>query len=579
MATLSYSGLTKTSVTLTSSGAGTPSNNRYWTFTITPGGFSDVVGPNKSTSASCSFSGLSPGTTYTATCRYGPASNKTQYSGGSCTFTTDSPQTLPSGTAKLSEVSKTTTSLKIKASGMTSYSSFTRTFYWFLNGSHVKTTTGVAGTTTSDIYEFTGLSPGTTYTVRFEYKRTGAEYDTYYVSEDFTTYYEDSADVFVSKVTNNSVTIDINNITPTPYSKYVRCVVNGITKSTLITASTTTQTCSFTFDSLSPNTEYKIDAGIRVINDDVSTRTWRDNSKSFTTISLNYTLSLTGTSTIGCEENSDGTFTIIPKVILTASISPAQSVDIDITYKLDSRSFTKTLTAGTTSLNGTFTTDIVQGTTYTCSIVDEFGKTAGPISITVITANYKILNITSSSTYNQISINATISPAQTYDIPFTYTLTYGTTTRSFNAVRPAGSTSLSPEFSSIPEATGCEFYIKDWIRDKTLGPYKRRTKNNFSWSTNVSSGALFNLKASDWNEFTSQLSTKCNYYSLAGTYTFDTANKGANFTAKMFNQAVEAINGLVDWNSGDCVTKMSKVSTGDSVMADDINQLAKCLNE
>lgn len=374
MATLSASNVTKTSVTLTCSGAGSPSNTRYWVFTC--GGESKTVS-NTSTSASCTFTGLTPGVTYSATCRYGPASNKEQYSGGSTSFTTDSPQTIPSGTANLSLSSKTPNSLTIKVSGMGSISA-TRTFYWYRNGSRVSIETGVAGSTTTDTYTFKNLSANTSYLIRFEYKRTGDEYDTYYVEKSFTT-------------------------------------------------------------------------------------------------------------------NPD----------------------------------------------------------YTHS-----------------------LSLSTSATYNSISATVKLQAAVSYDVDCTVTLDGG---RDLDATIYAGQTSRTRTWTSdITAATKYTIGLKDNLKDETQSKV-RRTKNNFKWSTNISKGATFDLKYSDWNDFTSQLSDKAAYYGV--TYNPATISKGDTLTAEKFNNIVATINKLVNGGYGDCVTTMSSVKTGDPVTADLINGIKNCLNE
>lgn len=374
--TLTASGITKTSVTLTSSGAGSPSKTRYWTFTC--GGETKVVS-NQSTSASVTFTGLSPGTTYSATCRYGPASNQTQYSGGSCTFTTDSPQLLPSGTASLSLVSSTANSLKVKVSGMGTISA-TRTFYWYLDGRRIDYTTGVSGSTTSATYEFTGLSPNTSYQVEFRYKRTGDEYDTYYTTSSFQT-----------------------------------------------------------------KEEYNY--------------------------SLKFTTSATATSVTATVSLTSGTTTY----------------DVDCTFTLDgARYLDATISAGQTSRTRTWTTDITPATAYTVGLKD----------------NLRNLS---------------------------------------------------------------------WTQ-------KRRTKNNFSWSTNVSSGVQFKLLATDWNEYVSQLQAKGVYYGYSD-YSPASVSKGDVFTAVKLNGAAKVINWLVDNGKGDCTTKINGVSAGDQVTAAKINALARCLNE
>lgn len=374
MATLTATLVTKTSVELECSGAGSPTETRYWTFTCNG---ETIVKNNKKTSASCTFTGLKPGKTYKATCRYGPASDKTKYNGGTETFTTNPTELLPSGTASLKCVESKPNSLKIEVSGIGSISA-TRTFYWYLDGRRVDYTTGVSGSKTSDTYTFTGLSPETKYYVEFQYKRTGDEYDTYYVQEAFTT-----------------------------------------------------------------KPDYK------------------------------YSLSLS-----------------------------------------------------------------------------------------------------TSATHNTISATVTLDEAVSYDVDCSFTLDGA---RTLDATIPAGQLSRTRTWTTdIKPATGYTIGLKDNLRNLSW-TQKRRTKNNFSWSTKVQQGIEFNITASDWNDFTDQLSSKASYYGI--TYSPATMQKGYKLTAERFNNIVATINKLVTNKCGDCVTKMSSVSVGDPVTAELINDIAICLNE
>lgn len=150
-----------------------------------------------------------------------------------------------------------------------------------------------------------------------------------------------------------------------------------------------------------------------------------------------------------------------------------------------------------------------------------------------------------------------------------------------NQVLAAGETKNDRDMSGLTVASGYKFriYVTNPAGYTTYdtGYFKVRTKNNFSWSTDVSSGKEFNLKASDWNKYTSQLSSKASYYGI--TYNPAEVSTGDKLTAEKFNNIVATINKLVDGNKDGCVTKMSSVSAGDSVTAACLQLLAKCLNE
>lgn len=63
---------------------------------------------------------------------------------------------------------------------------------------------------------------------------------------------------------------------------------------------------------------------------------------------------------------------------------------------------------------------------------------------------------------------------------------------------------------------------------------------NFSWNVNWTSGAAFNLKASQWNKFTQSINDFRVYKNLSAIQ-FTEATTGAGFTAAMYNEARNAI--------------------------------------
>lgn len=175
----------------------------------------------------------------------------------------------------------------------------------------------------------------------------------------------DYATLNISNKTDSSVNISITNIKPRDYERTVRCVVNNTLERYVLPANNTS--CSFYFDSLSPNTTYTIDAGIRKDDNDISTRSWRDNSKSFKT-STSIILSLNST------YNS---------VTLTATLTSSKTYSREILFYLDDRnSVQKTLAAGKTVIDCKFTTDIKPATKYACSVKNsDTGETKGPFNI------------------------------------------------------------------------------------------------------------------------------------------------------------------------------------------------------
>ena len=177
------------------------------------------------------------------------------------------------------------------------------------------------------------------------------------------------------------------------------------------------------------------------------------------------------------------------------------------------------------------------------------------------------------------SVTATViltSGAVSYDVDLTL---YLDDARALECDIAAGSTSRSRTWTtSITPLTPYRVTLYDRLRDMRwyIDVF---TKSNFYWSTTVASGAEFNLKASDWNEFVRQMKIKDDYWTGRVDRVWTDAVVGGNLTANMFNQAVTVINSLVSEGADDCVTTMSKVSKGDPVTAALINQLAACLRE
>ena len=186
------------------------------------------------------------------------------------------------------------------------------------------------------------------------------------------------------------------------------------------------------------------------------------------------------------------------------------------------------------------------------------------------------LSLTTSSTATTISATVTLNAVQSYDVDLTL---YLDDDRSLEADIAAGSLSRTRTWGTTTPLTPATKYVvklKDKLRDKEF-TQTRRTKNNFAWSTTVATGEPFIITAADWNEYTSQLSSKASYYGK--DYNPATVKKGDALTAEKYNNIAAVINWLVDNNKGDCTTKLNGVSTGDPVTAAKIKNLAKCLNE
>ena len=196
----------------------------------------------------------------------------------------------------------------------------------------------------------------------------------------------------------------------------------------------------------------------------------------------------------------------------------------------------------------------------------------GYFYVTTLSYDYE-LSMDLSSTYNSVTVTVTLNKTLSYDIDLTVQLNGS---RGLDISISAGSITRSRTWTSnITAATAYTITLIDKTRNKKFTS-KKRTKNNFHWSTNVLSGLKFDLKASDWNELTNQLSSKCAYFSVT-VNSFTSAIKGKRLTADMYNQVASAINSLI--GKGDCVTSVPSVSKGGPIMADSLQLLANCLNE
>lgn len=96
--------------------------------------------------------------------------------------------------------------------------------------------------------------------------------------------------------------------------------------------------------------------------------------------------------------------------------------------------------------------------------------------------------------------------------------------------------------------------------------------SNFSWTYAKTKGGSFNLTATEWNNLTARINAFRAYKGLSN-YSFTYAYKGDDFTAAMYNQAVNAIKGISGYGS-----YLSTVSKGDTVTAAGLNLLRDELN-
>lgn len=116
-----------------------------------------------------------------------------------------------------------------------------------------------------------------------------------------------------------------------------------------------------------------------------------------------------------------------------------------------------------------------------------------------------------------------------------------------------------------------DIYIRAEGEEAYVPPTPSRP-DYFSWTYTKRSGRAFNLTADEWNELTSNINEVRRYRGYSN-YSFTTAYSGDNFTAKMYNQAVNAIKGISGYG-----TYIYTVSKGEEVTADLLNDLRDELN-
>lgn len=482
-------------------------------------------------------------------------------------------------------ISTTTDSITITFYNFSSQT-YNRYVSYEIDGSYHGMATLAAGAT-SVTYSFEYLLPNTTYTISADLLGSSgsiiASYGPYNVTTDAEISYPtgDSGSVGTSNVTSNRITVNLKSITSRNYDRTVFFdwynTSSGSSGSSSLILGAYQTSLSRDMINLTADTQYRF--RILALNPDGTTNynsgyfyatTWADTDNATPSYSVSgnkISMSLSGITSRNYSRWARFQVGDTIKAVLLSAYATSAScdfTDLQFNTKYDIKFSVRNNDGGSQGDGGTRTFF------YTTSATTE-------------NPNYT-LSFAQSSTYNSISATVTLSEKQSFDVTCTL---YLDDARSLDATISAGSLSRTRTWTSdIDSATIYKITLKDNIRNLSWS-VNRRTKNNFAWSPSVSSGKEFNIKAGDsngstkgsWNDFTKQLSKKCDDYSLAGTYSFTTAVKGNQFKASMFNQAVNAINGLVDMKSGDCKTTMRKVSAGDKIMADDINQLAACLNE
>ena len=192
-------------------------------------------------------------------------------------------------------------------------------------------------------------------------------------------------------------------------------------------------------------------------------------------------------------------------------------------------------------------------------------------------ASYSISNITDSSVKVKVS---GLSTSYSYKIRIFVRLADDSDDVSFDeTISVMFATSYIHTVSGLEPNTNYKINVdvgEGWIgaKDFTTEEIAEEEKpDTFSWTYAKTQGGGFNLTATEWNNFTSRINEEREYLGLSA-YSFTKAVKGNDFTASMYNQAVNAIKGMGGGAGGYIYT----VSKGDSVTAYHLNQIVAELN-
>ena len=131
---------------------------------------------------------------------------------------------------------------------------------------------------------------------------------------------------------------------------------------------------------------------------------------------------------------------------------------------------------------------------------------------------------------------------------------------------------------------GCYIWVPSMPTPVTLQTVSYTTSANprpayFSWDYNPTTGTSdkiqgqpFDLKATEWNNFTANINAVRQYKNYS-YYWFTQAQQGVRFTAAYFNEAVDAINAMLPQ-----FNQLPRVSSGDTITAYLMNIIVSRLN-
>lgn len=466
--------------------------------------------------------------------------------------------------AAISLYSRTSTSLTVRLTGLdSSYSGTKRTVKWYVGSTLKSTTTINNGITTSPTTTLSGLKASTKYTVKcvisnIQGMSSGVTLTATYWTEDPT-----------PTISSFTVTQTSTGTKTAKCSWKCSNLISGATYEITVSGwskasgkASTSGSVNISLDNFATYT-----AKLTVYNNDKSA------SKSYTFTISDYDLTPTNINTTridgGLKFSWSGAYDAeYYKVRLTRNYDsyqhPLQTVysknatftglQYGVAYTIEVRAYYSSSKYGSWEFGYTVVTSPAQPTFTTSSRNG------------VITVNYSLED---SSNVSYVYINLYDSTNSTVLQQKTFTTASGSF--SYNKVADGR---YNIRAQSVFVYGGSYYYCVDdsgttYTLTKSITVSSKPA--SFSWTYAKNSGSDFNLKATEWNSFTSKINEFRDWKGLSD-YSFTTAVKGNTFTAAMFNQAVTAINAMYSNNP------LSSVSKGSTVTAYILNNIVSVLN-
>lgn len=420
---------------------------------------------------------------------------------------------------------------------------------------------------------FYGLSPGTSYSFRGDATPNGSfmrsEYGTFSTSSPPN---PGTPSISLWSNDHDSITLQVTTGANTQYVEFDYYWVDGTVNATMSAGSYGTY--YHNIEGLTPNTAYTID----------------------------------------CRATSGGLVSMWSnQVNVTTSPAPTPSVPSINSHSVSGKTATFNITAGTNTdylyiekswESGETIANVTSGGTYNISLTPPLygtqywirvrGENAGTFGSY---SNYYYFNTGADTTPPSVSItnhdgsNAiTIYWSASDDGQLRASNTYalyisgkGNSTLSFVQYVGLGSNSFtfSLDGNGSPLANGGVYLVRVVATDSYNNTaYSERyvtvTKtrpSNFSWTYAKTSGAVFNLYASEWNGLLDRINEFREYKGFTNITTFNYASPGADFYASQFNQAVNGINSMSPQTQAP-----PTVSPDDDIYASSLNTLVSSLN-